>query len=346
MTTRRTFLGMLGALAAPPALAAKRVPVRTYGGRDDVRAFIAEMVERHGFAQEELEGAFARAQFQPSIVKAMTPLPSGQRSWTVYRSRFINPLRIEGGVAFWAQHQEALQRAAETFGVPEEFVVAIIGVETIYGRHTGGYRVIDALATLAFDYPRRADFFRGELESFLLLARENDVDVLGMKGSYAGAVGIPQFMPSSWRRYAVDFDGDGRRDLLGSPTDAVGSVANFLREHGWMPGDPVAYPVRAEGDAWRSFADGGVEPVHTVATLAGAGISIGTVDSPPASEMPAVLIELETPNAPPELWMGFQNFHAITRYNRSSFYAVSVIELANAVRAAYGAPVRTTVTVR
>jgi membrane-bound lytic murein transglycosylase B len=346
MTTRRTFLGLLAALAARPALAAKQAPVRTYGGRDDVRAFIAEMVERHGFAQGELESAFSRAQFQPSVVKAMTPLPSGQRSWSVYRSRFLNPPRIDGGVAFWSQHREALRRAAESFGVPEEYLVAIIGVETIYGRNTGGYRVIDALATLTFDYPRRADFFRGELESFLLLARENDVDVLGLKGSYAGAVGIPQFMPSSWRRYAVDFDGDGRRDLLGSPTDAVGSVANFLREHGWVPDAPVAYPVRVEGDAWRSFADGGVEPVHPLATLASAGVTVDTFAPTLAEDARAVLVELETPNAPSDLWLGFQNFHAITRYNRSSFYAISVIELANAVRAAYGAPGRTTITIR
>jgi membrane-bound lytic murein transglycosylase B len=159
-------------------------------------------------------------------------------------------------------------------------------------------------------------------------------------------VGIPQFMPSSWRQYAVDFDGDGRRDLLGSPSDAIGSVANFLREHGWVPGDPVAYPVRAEGDAWRTFADGGVEPVHPLATLAGAGVAVDEYARPLAPETQAVLVELESPNAPPELWLGFRNFHAITRYNRSSFYAVSVIELANAVRAAYGAPVRTTVTIR
>ncbi|MCU0803796.1 MAG: lytic murein transglycosylase B [Burkholderiales bacterium] len=346
MTTRRTFLGFVGALAAQPALAAKQAPARTYAGRDDVRAFIAEMVDRHGFVPSELESAFARAQFQPSIVKAMTPLPAGQRSWSVYRTRFINPPRIDGGVAFWARHEAALARAAATFGVPEEYVVAIIGVETLYGRNTGGYRVIDALATLAFDYPRRADFFRGELESFLLLARENDVDVLGLKGSFAGAVGIPQFMPSSWRRYAVDFDGDGRRDLLGSPTDAVGSVANFLREHGWTPDAPVAYPVRAEGAAWRGLSDGGVEPVHPVAALAGAGVSVDAFARPVADDTLAVLVELETPNAPSDLWLGFQNFYAITRYNRSSFYAISVVELANAVRAAYGAPLRTADTAR
>jgi membrane-bound lytic murein transglycosylase B len=346
MMKRRTFLGLLGALAAQPALAAKQAPVRSYAGREDVRAFIAEMVDRHGFAPGELQSAFARAQFQPSIVKAMTPLPAGQRSWTIYRSRFINPPRIDGGVAFWARHEEALRRAAGTFGVPEEYIVAIIGVETIYGRNTGGYRVIDALATLAFDYPRRAEFFRGELESFLLLARENDVDVLGLKGSYAGAVGIPQFMPSSWRRYAVDFDGDGRRDLLGSPADAVGSVANFLREHGWEPDGPVAYPVRVEGDAWRGYSDGGVEPVHPVATLASAGVGVESLGRPVADDTRAVLVELETPNAASDLWLGFQNFYAITRYNRSSFYAISVVELANAVRAAYGAPLRTAGTTR
>ncbi|MCX7892329.1 MAG: lytic murein transglycosylase B [Burkholderiales bacterium] len=343
MITRRRFLAVAAAVAARPALAAR--DAAGYAGREDVRAFIAEMTGRHAFVAAELETVFARARFQSAIVKAMTPPAPGQRSWNAYRPRFVNAARIEGGALFWAKHEETLRRAAATFGVPEEFVVAIIGVETLYGRNTGGWRAIDALATLAFDYPRRADYFRGELEQLLLLARENGADVLGLRGSYAGALGIPQFMPSSWRRYAVDFDGDGRRDLLASPADAIGSVANFLRGHGWAPGEPVAFPVRADGERWRAYADGGVEPAHPLGTLIAAGLALDA-EPPVAAQTPAVLVELESPNAPSALWIGFGNFHAITRYNRSSFYAIAVVELADAVRAAYAGPARVSAAAR
>ncbi len=220
-----------------------------YAARDDVRQFIAEMVQKHGFARSELRRLFSRARFQPAVIAAITP-PTEPRakSWQAYRALFLTPARIAAGVAFSQQHRPALAYAAALYGVPEEIIVAIIGVESVYGRNAGNYRVIDALSTLAFDYPPRAEFFRAELESFLLYAREAGINTLALKGSYAGAIGIPQFMPDSYRRYAVDLDGDGKQDLSGSFADAIGSVANFLKAHGWEAGRPVAYTAQVQGE--------------------------------------------------------------------------------------------------
>jgi membrane-bound lytic murein transglycosylase B len=327
---RRRFLALAAAAACAPAFARSSTPGVTYGQHEAALAFIDDMVARHGFARAELEFVFARARFQPAIVRAMTPSVPGQRSWSVYRRNAVNAQRIEAGSEFWRRHALTLARAESEFGVPAEIVIGIIGVETFYGRNTGNWRIIDALSTLAFDYPRRAEFFRGELEHYLLAVRESNLDALGLRGSYAGAMGIPQFMPGSYRRYAVDFDGDGRRDLFASPADAIGSVANFLREHGWTPGEAVAVPARAEGEAWRDMADGGVEPVRRVADLHAAGI---VTDTMLEAEVPVVLVELDSPDAPPVLWVGLRNFYTLTRYNRSSFYAIAVLELGNAVRA-------------
>jgi membrane-bound lytic murein transglycosylase B len=302
-----------------------------YAGRADVQAFVEEMVARHGFARGELDAVFVRVRHQASIVRAMTPQVKGTRSWQQYRARFVNPQRIEGGVAFWARHERVLDRAAAEYGVPPEMIVAIIGVETEYGRVMGDYRVADALTTLAFDYPRRADYFRGELEQFLLMSRETRTDPLAARGSYAGALGLPQFMPGSFRRYAVDFDGDGRRDLRGSPTDAIGSVANFLVQHGWKAGEPVAVTAALDSADARALADGGVETTRTAGELRIAGVAF---DPAVADETATVLIELDSTDADPVFWVGFDNFYVVTRYNRSSFYAASVLELAQALRAA------------
>ena len=305
----------------------------SYAARPDVQAFVADMVARHGFPREELDRMFVRVRHQPSIIRAMTPQVKGSRSWVQYRGRFLTRERIDGGVAFWARHEQALARAWEAYGVPPQIVVAIIGVETEYGRMMGGYRVADALATLAFDYPRRADFFRGELEEFLLLVREQNGDALGFRGSFAGAVGLPQFMPGSYRRYAVDFDGDGRRDLRGSAVDAIGSVANFLVQHGWQQGGPIAVPATLESTEARSLADGRVETTRTAAELRVAQVAFAAgIDD----GQPSVLVELDSVDAPSEYWVGFDNFYVITRYNRSSFYAISVLELAQAIHAARG----------
>jgi len=212
--------------------------------------------------------------------------------------------------------------------VPPEIIVAILGVETVYGRNMGGYRVFDALTTLAFDYPRRAEFFRGELENYLLYVRDAGVDALAIRGSYAGAIGIPQFMPGSYRRYALDYDGDGQRDLSASAADAIGSVANFLKEHGWDAGAPIAVPARIVGDTYRQLLDAGIKPVYRAVDLALFGVSGAESLSP---ETPCALIELETPGQPSEYRIALQNFYVLTRYNRSSFYASAVIELARAI---------------
>jgi membrane-bound lytic murein transglycosylase B len=324
----RVALALAVALAAAPAWAQR---AQTYAGRADVQSFVAEMVERHGFVRGELEALFAKTRPQPSILKAMTPSVKGVRSWPRYRARFVNDTRIQAGVAFWERHAPTLDRAAAQFGVPPEIIVAIIGVETVYGQQMGDYRVVDALSTLAFDYPRRADYFRSELEEFLLLAREGDLELLGLRGSYAGAVGIPQFMPGSIRRYAVDFDGDGRRDLRSSPADAIGSVANFLRSHGWRAGEAVAFPAVMESPTARALADGGVDPVRTAAELRQAQVRMP--DALP-DDTPCVLVELDAVDAESVYWVGLTNFYVITRYNRSSFYAASVLELAEAIKAA------------
>lgn len=330
---RALLAAFLVALAfAPPGVNASNTQRDSYGNREDVRIFVDDMVARHGFSRKELLDVFRRARRQASVLRAMTPpADAPQRSWQTYRSIFVNTQRIEAGTRFWARNEAALARAATEYGVPEEVIVAIIGVETVYGRNLGSYRVIDALSTLAFDFPRRADYFRSELEHFLLYARDAGIDLLGVKGSYAGAIGIPQFMPGSYRRFGVDFDGDGRTDLAGSATDAIGSVANFLREHGWRRGEIALAPARVDGQRWRILADAGIKPFYRAEDLATFGV-ITASRLPP--DMPCALVELETPGEASEFRIGMNNFYAVTRYNRSSFYAVSVLELAGELAAA------------
>jgi len=327
----RRFSGV-GAAVALTAVLAGPCGAQTYADRADVKAFATEMVERHGFRQGELERVLGGARYLDSVVTLMTPGPVTQRSWQTYRANFLNPRRVEAGAAFWRRHAAILDRAAAAYGVPPEIIVAIIGVETEYGRNTGTFRVLDALATLAFDYPRRAEFFRGELEQFLLLARESRADVASFRGSYAGAIGIPQFMPGSIRRYAVDFDGDGRLDLRASAADAIGSVANFLAQHGWVAGAEVAVPAEVTGERYRLLIDGGVEAIYRAEELREVDVAF---DEAIDAETPSVLIELESPGEPSEYLVGLQNFYVLTRYNRSSFYASAVRELAAAVKAAY-----------
>ncbi len=308
-----------------------------YAERETVRQFITEMVDKHGFVGTELRTLFSRARFQPSIIKAITPpVDPGAKSWQAYRARFLTPQRIQAGVEFRERHREALARAAGLYGVPEEIIVAIIGVETVYGRNTGSYRVIDALTTLAFDYPPRAEFFRGELEHFLLYARDAGIDTLALKGSYAGAIGIPQFMPGSYRRYAVDLDGDGRQDLSGSFADAIGSVANFLQAHGWERGQPVAFAAQVQGGNYRKLVDAGIKPTYRYSDLANFGVNVSGVNAggEARADAPCALIELETPGEASAYLVGLTNFYALTRYNRSSLYAAAVLDLAQAVKSA------------
>ena len=316
---------------APPAKPAAKPS--GYEKRDDVLKFIDDMVARHGFVREELQALFAKAVFQPAVIKAILP-PSDPtvRSWKNYRAIFVNPQRIIAGQHFMEQNAAVLRRAGAEFGVPEEIIAAIIGVETVYGRNMGNFRIVDALATLAFDYPPRGEYFRSELEHYLLFARDEGVDVFSLRGSYAGAYGLPQFMPRSLRQFALDYDGDAHANLSRSTADAIGSVGNFLREHGWQRGEPIAFPVKLEGDAWRKFADGSIKPSQRPADLAAAGV---TTLAPPEAikpDTPLVLVELETPGQPSEFRAALENFYVITRYNRSSFYAAAVMDLAAALQ--------------
>lgn len=312
---------------AMPAQAAS-LPGPSFADDPAVIAFARDLEQRHGFKASDLLAQFAQTRPNARVLQLIKPPTSPlQRSWERYRSRFLNELRINGGVRFWQENHTTLARAAATYGVPEEIIVAIIGVETEYGRNTGGFRVLEALATLAFSYPPRADFFRTELEQFLLLARENQLSPLSIKGSFAGAIGIPQFMPGSQRRYAVDFDGDQRIDLGGSVDDAIGSVSRFLEQHGWQPGQPVAIPARASSTVAPSLLESGIRPSLKAGELAAHGI---TADAP--EDASVALVDLITPGQDPEYWLGFENFYVITRYNRSSFYAMSVFQLAQEIR--------------
>lgn len=295
--------------------------------RPEIKDFIDEMVIEHGFNKPKLESIFSKTQFQPSIINLISA-PSSAIPWSQYRSRFVNSQRIKNGVSFWNQHANILQRANKEYGVPEEIIVAIIGVETAYGASTGKHRVIDALTTLAFDFPRRAEFFRSELVQYLLLAQEQNFDLLSIKGSYAGAIGIPQFMPGSYRRFAVDFDGDGKVDLANSVADAIGSVANYLKQYGWEAGGPIVVQSSVKADHLQEILQSGIEPKHTIKQLQ--EMSIVPTQSF-ENERLAALIELKD-NENFQYWLGFKNFYVITRYNRSSFYAMSVHQLAEAIR--------------
>lgn len=321
--------------AAPQTPAFSEIPA--------VHEFIREMHERHGFDADELTRYFSTVHRNTVVLKAIQPaaVPEQQRSWQRYRARFLNEQRIARGLEFWQEHEATLARAEAVYGVPPEIVVAIIGVETEYGRNTGRFSVLEALSTLAFEYPPRAPFFRGELEQLLLMARESGTAPTDYKGSYAGAIGIPQFMPGSQRRFAVDFDSDGRIDLRLSETDAIGSVARYLNLHGWQSNAPVALPARVDGDPSLLIATG-IKPTLPLGELARQGVTLLETDrnaqrqQARLAEWPAALIDLVTPDWPTEYWVGFDNFYVITRYNRSSFYAMSVFQLAEALRQAKG----------
>jgi membrane-bound lytic murein transglycosylase B len=308
----------------------------------DVSDFIDRMAEKHGFERADLESVFRKVRYVDTTIQLIKPAPPGKpKNWQAYRARFVEPVRIDAGVAFWNQYADALARAEERYGVPAEIIVGILGVETIYGRNTGNFRVLDALTTLAFDYPdtptraARMEFFRGELENTLLFARDSNIDPFSLLGSYAGAIGLPQFMPGSIRNYAVDFDGDGRIDLRNSPVDAIGSVANFLAEHGWKRGEPIVFPATVSNSesnrGWDMFIGQGLEAKFSVAELKAGGV-VPTVEPP--TDMLYGLVDLQNGSEPTEYWLGARNFFAITRYNRSYFYAMSVVDLGRAIRVA------------
>lgn len=298
-------------------------------GEPEIRAFIDAMVADHGFDRESVETALAGAERQQKIIDAISKPAEKTLTWAEYRRIFITPERIAAGAAFWQEHGEMLRDIAGRTGVPEEILVGIIGVETYYGRITGSYRVIDALSTLAFYYPPRAAFFRKELVEFLLLVREEGMPADAATGSYAGAMGRPQFMPSSYRAYAVDATDDGRRDIWEDWTDVAGSIANYFDAHGWQAGEEVV--ARATlGSRWQGAAPepaNVLKPDGTVASLSGAGVVFAT-ELPPDAE--AALLAYAG-NDGPEYWVGFHNFFVITRYNRSAMYALAVHQLGQEV---------------
>lgn len=325
------LLRLAASLALTFAVGLSTAADANYAEREDVRAFIDEISTRHGLDRVRLIDELGSARHESRVISLIRP-PStpGVRSWQRYRARFLDRTRIEGGVDFWAEYEPLLQMAEERYGVPAEIIVAIIGVETVYGRHTGNFETLSALTTLAFDYPPRADLFRRELEHLFLLARDQGRTAASYYGSYAGAIGYPQFLPSSVRSYAVDFDEDGKIDFESSPIDAIGSVANYLQVHGWQPGAPIAVRVGLGPETRpEDLIEAGIEPVLSPDTIAAAGIQ--PIDGQPVGDL-TTLIDLVTPGADTEYWLGYRNFYVITRYNRSSFYAMSVFELAQALR--------------
>lgn len=322
MARRLWWWAILGVFLLPAGAGATG-----YSEHPAAREFVERVSAEHGFDRAQLLDLFARASRQQGIIDAMDRPAEKVKPWKDYRRIFIQETRIDLGADFWRRHRPTLERVSEKYGVDPAVIVAILGVETYYGRRAGDFQVLDALSTLAFDYPRRSPFFTRELENFLLLAREQARDPLSLKGSYAGAMGYGQFMPSSYRHYAVDQDGDGRIDIWDNPDDAIGSVANYLAEHGWRRGEPVA--VRATADTeydnadfnrlqrpevpLAQYRDRGLEPVEQ------------TDDS-----RPAIPLRLEAEDGI-EYWLGFDNFYTITRYNHSHLYAMAVFQLSELI---------------
>jgi membrane-bound lytic murein transglycosylase B len=298
----------------------------------DIPAFIDEMVAKHQFKREELVVAFEKAQYKQAIIDAISNPATATKPWEDYRANFVNDARIIQGLKFWKKNLEALRRAEGQYGVPQEIIVALLGVETFYGQQAGTYRTLDALSTLAFRYPPRAEFFRSELEQYLLLARDQRFDLLAIRGSYAGALGYPQFMPSSYRKYAVDFNLNGRIDLLGERDDAIGSAANYLKQYGWVKDEPVALRAKFGGD----FCPGDTKTPRSVVAWGASGFTLLEPYAPgkePAK--PASLVDFTLKDGK-EFWFAFGNFDVIKTYNNSNFYAMTVLQLAEELRAAKG----------
>ena len=292
----------------------------------EIDKFIAYMAQTHGFNARDLRVLFAKVQPSPDVTRAMAA-PSTAKPWYEFKPLFVDQARITGGVKFWNENAEILTQARTEFGVPEGIIVALIGVETRYGRSTGGYRVLDTLTLLAFEWPSRRDFFRRELEQFLLLAREQGWDPLTIKGSFAGAMGMPQFMPGSYRRSAIDYNKDGQIDLWRNPADVIGSVASYLREFGWKNGEPVVAPARVEMAERQALLDLGLKPSLTLEQwrMRGADSILVLQDS-----LLACIFSVDLVSGP-EFWFGFDNFYALLQYNRSRNYAMAIVELAHEI---------------
>ena len=296
--------------------------------REDVDGFIDEVAARDSIPKRQLRRLLKAAHSQPAIIEAMDRPAEKAKPWFEYRPIFLTERRIKEGTDFWIAHRQELDRASVRSGVAPEYIAAIVGVETYYGRMTGSYRVLDALSTLAFDYPARAKFFRDELEQFILLSRDLGLDPLTVKGSYAGAMGAPQFMPSNYRRYAIDANADGRIDLWNNWADVCASVGNYLKEHGWNAGEPVLSEAAVDADKSADLDGHKLALDDTVETLQAKGVTFDNALPPDAK---ALLIAADEPDG--VHWrVGYNNFYVITRYNHSALYAMAVYELAAAVK--------------
>lgn len=300
-----------------------------YANHGDAPAFVQRMVSKHGFSAAEVRQILGEAEQKDNVLEAMQRPAEKALPWYKYRAIFMNSERIKLGAEFMRQNRVTLDAVEAKYGVPAEIIVAIIGVETWYGKNVGSFRVLDALATLAFDFPRRADFFRSELEQFLLMCREEKMDPLKPVGSYAGAMGLPQFMPSSFRNYAVDYNASGRRDLWNEREDVIGSVANYLASRGWRRGEGIAAQARGDTDVLEDFEFSRLDPLHRFADVTATGVRVNLNAKP---EAPAGVLELEGDDDD-EYWVALKNFFVITTYNRSPMYAMAVFQLGQAVKA-------------
>jgi peptidoglycan lytic transglycosylase B len=320
--TVRKLLSILPLLCLLPATG-----FADYSEREDVRQFITAMATKYGFDREQLRDMFSRVEKKDWVLEAIAKPAEKTRSWAQYRSIFITDERIDKGREFLREHHDTLARAEQTYGVPAEIITAIIGVETFYGERSGRTRVLNSLATLGFDYPPRSRFFLAELEQFLLLAREENLDSSEILGSYAGAMGMPQFIASSYRHYAVDFDGDGKRDLWNSPADVIGSVANYFSHHGWTKGGPVVSRASVTApDRIDNINE--LEPNASVGLLRHRGV---TPRLPLDDDDMASLFRFDGADGE-EYWLGLNNFYVITRYNHSALYAMAVYQLSQEIR--------------
>jgi membrane-bound lytic murein transglycosylase B len=298
----------------------------SYALSQQERKFVAQMVEKHQFDSAQLTRQLQKAKHRSSIIKAMSR-PAEAMPWYKYRKIFLQPERIQAGKKFMRKYEKELKQAQQTYGAPAHIITAIIGVETFYGKNIGSYAVMDALKTLAFGYPKRAKFFRSELEEYLLMAREEGLEPLTPKGSYAGAMGMPQFMPSSFREYAVDFDGDGKRDLWNSPADVIGSVGNYFSRHDWRTGEAVAFKLKQQPPGLPLGNRRGQKPNVSISKISKSGVTL----PPEVSALDKAAILKYKQKNKEDYWLGLHNFYVITRYNHSNLYAMAVYQLAQAI---------------
>ena len=322
---------ILFVIASGSLISTQAVASVNYAQREDVKQFIDEMVEQHQFDRAYLEQKFATAKRLDNVLESIAKPAEKELTWKQYRPIFVTSKRTTKGKVFIHQHRETLDRAEKKYGVPVEIIAAIIGVESYYGKHTGKYTIFDSLTTLGFDYPKRSKFFKSELKQFLLLSKEENIDVDEMTGSYAGAMGMPQFISSSYRRYAVDFDGDGKRDLWNSVPDVIGSVANYFSEHGWQTGDTVAHQALVKNTSVVK-GENKLKPYESVAQFKQQGVTMK--QNPKAGfdeKQLATLLKLEGKKGD-EYWLGLKNFYVITRYNHNEMYAMAVFQLSEKLK--------------